>query len=123
MRSYDGKTAYAFRVLVLVTVLAAATDVTYGQVEDGNTIGGLDSKITVFPRRDRRELQGPDAEISTAAPESSVASFVDSINTNDAAFSVVVGQSRLLTLKQKISDEAGRSVIAIGDPSVADFQT
>jgi len=60
--------------------------------------------------------------VSAAALPSSVASFIDSMGTTDAAFSVVVGQSRILTLKKKLADQEGKSVIAVGDPTVADFQ-
>ncbi len=54
--------------------------------------------------------------------EASVGSFVESLKGNDAAFRVVVGQGRLLTLKQKIATEKASALIAVGDPSIADFR-
>jgi pilus assembly protein CpaC len=51
-----------------------------------------------------------------------VASFVESLGGNDASFEVVVGQGRLLTLKENLAI-AGKAkpVIAVGDPSIVDF--
>lgn len=50
-------------------------------------------------------------------------SFIDSLASNTAAFEVIVGQGRLLTLKQDIAVAGQPSpVIATGDPSVIDFE-
>ena len=50
-------------------------------------------------------------------------SFIDSLTTHDAMFEIVVGQGRLLTLKQDVAAPGKPSpVIAIGDPTVLDFQ-
>jgi pilus assembly protein CpaC len=58
--------------------------------------------------------EGPDA-----AP---TASFIDSLRGNDAAFEVVVGQGRLLTIKTDIASRKGTAVIAVGDPTVVEFE-
>jgi pilus assembly protein CpaC len=51
-----------------------------------------------------------------------VASFVENLGTNDASFEVVVGQGRLLTLKENLASPGKpRPVIAVGDPSIVDF--
>jgi pilus assembly protein CpaC len=51
-----------------------------------------------------------------------VSSFVENLGTNDASFEIVVGQGRLLTLKENLA-VAGKAkpVIAVGDPSIVDF--
>jgi pilus assembly protein CpaC len=51
-----------------------------------------------------------------------VASFVENLGTNDASFEIVIGQGRLLTLKENLA-MAGKAkpVIAVGDPSIVDF--
>jgi pilus assembly protein CpaC len=51
----------------------------------------------------------------------SVRSFIDSVSSNDAAFEVLVGQGRILTLKESLAVR-GKSlpVIAVGDPTVID---
>ena len=60
----------------------------------------------------------PVAPDPTAAP---VASFVAPLSRNDAVIEVFVGQSRLVTLKAELSDERGTGVVAVGDPTVIDF--
>lgn len=64
-------------------------------------------------------------EVSEAPTRSAaeVGQFLESLGTNDAAMEVLVGQGRLLTLKTSLV-AAGKSapVIAVGDPSVVDFQ-
>ena len=64
----------------------------------------------------------PIAERSRAA-----ISFIDSISKNDAMFELVLGQSRLIVLKDTlIDDDAAKkvpqSVIAVGNPDVVDFE-
>jgi pilus assembly protein CpaC len=51
-----------------------------------------------------------------------ISSFVENLGTNDASFEIVVGQGRLLTLKDNLAI-AGKAkpVIAVGDPSIVDF--
>src|SRR5262249_23505941 len=51
----------------------------------------------------------------------SVASFVDSLSRNDAAFEVIVGQGRILTVKEDLTRGKAPALIAVGDPSVVDF--
>ena len=54
--------------------------------------------------------------------EEAVTSFIDQLSSADALFEVIVGQGRLLTLKESLTAEGEDSaVIAIGDPNVADF--
>lgn len=115
--------AKAVGCFVAAILLSCLGQSAWGQIHsNGNTIGGLRSSLPVIPTRDARQMESADATLQIAAPNTAVGSFIDSISTNDAAFSVVVGQSRILTLKQGVADEDGNSVIAIGDPSVADFQ-
>lgn len=51
-----------------------------------------------------------------------MASFIDTLKANDAAFEVILGQGRLLTTKVDIATGEGTAVIAVGDPTVIDFQ-
>jgi pilus assembly protein CpaC len=49
---------------------------------------------------------------------------VDSLNCKDAAIEVFVGHGRILTLKADITEgNKGEPLIAVGDPTVADFRT
>jgi pilus assembly protein CpaC len=56
-----------------------------------------------------------------AAGPGSVSSFVDSLKGNDAAFEVKVGQGRILTVKDDLIAGGNQPLIAVGDPSVAEF--
>lgn len=63
----------------------------------------------------------PPATPRPATGEGSVGSFIDSLGTNDAAFEIVVGQSRILTTKVDIAAAPNPALIAVSDPSVVDF--
>lgn len=75
----------------------------------------------------------PPVEGKTAAPPSPIAvrksrtaeemqKLFRDLSRNDATISVILGQARLLTLKQDLVKKAGASpLIAVGDPGVIDF--
>jgi pilus assembly protein CpaC len=50
-----------------------------------------------------------------------VSSFVDGLKGNDATFEVVLGQGRILTVKEDLVVAGREGLIAVGDPSVIDF--
>src|SRR5262245_35685667 len=53
----------------------------------------------------------------------SVAEFVDNLSRNDGIFDVLVGQSRIITLKADLAAPGKRApVVAVGDPTVIDFR-
>jgi pilus assembly protein CpaC len=56
----------------------------------------------------------------TTGPNSTQ-SFVDSLKANDAAFDVIVGQGRILTVKDDLTVGRNQALIATGDPSVIEF--
>jgi len=54
-------------------------------------------------------------------------SFIDSLSRNDAMLEVVLGQGRMLVLKEELTppapeERAGQPLIAVGNPSVTDFE-
>jgi pilus assembly protein CpaC len=66
----------------------------------------------------------PRLKLSEPRPASgsrSVSSFVDSLKGNDAAFEVLVGQGRILTVKEDLAAGPNQPLIAAGDPSVIEF--
>lgn len=65
-------------------------------------------------RKWNTQRQGADAE--------PVSGFVESLKGNDAIIKLVVGQARLLTTKAPIVRKGDVAVIAVGDPSVTDFE-
>lgn len=59
--------------------------------------------------------------VRQGAERAPVASFVDSLQGSDAGFEVIVGQGRLLTLKADIAGKKGTGVVAVGDPTIVEF--
>jgi len=49
------------------------------------------------------------------------AAFIEPLRGNDAVIQVILGQTRLLTLKADLANEDGTGVIAVGDPTIVDF--
>jgi pilus assembly protein CpaC len=68
------------------------------------------------------------SKLPSAAQRSRAASsFIDSLSKSDAMFEVVMGQGRLLVLKNDLVQEdpqkqTGQAMIAVGDPSVVDYE-
>lgn len=61
--------------------------------------------------------------VDKAARPSPVGDFVDSLSQNDAGFEVLVGQSRILTVKTDLAVRGKpAALVAVGDPTVVDFQ-
>ncbi|MCH8839179.1 MAG: pilus assembly protein N-terminal domain-containing protein [Planctomycetes bacterium] len=50
-----------------------------------------------------------------------MAAFLDTLKGNDVAIQIVVGQGRMLTTRGPIATEAGDAMIAVGDPTILDF--
>jgi pilus assembly protein CpaC len=50
-----------------------------------------------------------------------VDAFVEPLQGNDAKFTVLVNQARILTLKQDITGGPNKPLIAVGDPTILDF--
>lgn len=72
-----------------------------------------------------QRLQQPLKQIPARGPRTAadVDSFISTLTSNDARFDVILGQGRLLTLKQDLAVPGKTSpLIAVGDPSVIDFE-
>jgi pilus assembly protein CpaC len=81
--------------------------------------------LPVVPQQEPRPAEGTNQKWQTIRPDANnapVSSFIDSLQGNDTAFQVVVGQGRLLTTKAPIANEQGVGVIAVGDPTIVDFE-
>lgn len=85
----------------------------FGSPIPGQTIGGFAPVAPLLPERPPRPQKGPEG----------VEAFLESISSHqpDAAFEVVLGRPRILTLKEPLGDEAGQTSISVGDPSILDF--
>ncbi|HUE74883.1 MAG TPA: pilus assembly protein N-terminal domain-containing protein [Pirellulaceae bacterium] len=78
---------------------------------------GFQPHLPVIPSR-----VAPSAERFSAA-----SSFIESLSRNDAMFEVVLGQGRMLVLKEDLAPpaapaDANQPLIAVGNPGVIDFQ-
>lgn len=97
------------------------------QTPDCERFDGIHPTLELVPFRNPRLSEGdtPDQQWRvdrTAEDNDPVASFLETLPRNDAAFEVVVGQGRLMTLKEDIIGREGTAVIAVGDPSIIGFE-
>src|SRR5262249_27670692 len=77
------------------------------------TISGFTQCLPPTPEKPPKPPAGAD----------SVPGFVEGLSSNDAAFEVVLGQGRILTLKENLAVPGKPPPqIAVGDPSVVNFQ-
>jgi pilus assembly protein CpaC len=83
------------------------------------------SNFQPVPLEESRPFASPgesDMNLSTARQDDeSVESFIRPLKGNDASIDVMLGQSRLLTLKKPLATEGRQAVVAIGDPTILDF--
>ena len=119
-------------MLVLVTVIAPA--IVFGQgglsVTSSAVTHGVDpsirqSTLPVIPYRVSRPFQGvgEDETFTQPTDQAPTASFLESVQSNDAAIEIILGQGRLLAIRQDwIGDSGGTAFIGIGDPSIIDFE-
>jgi hypothetical protein len=118
--------------LLAVVVLSLAINMAPAQEAaaipgDENTACPRPPRLPRVPLQSPRPAQGlkPDQKwrVSREGPEATpTASFLDSLKGNDAVFEVVVGQGRLMTFKDDISGPQGTGVVAVGDPTVLEFE-
>lgn len=113
--------------LLAAFAICLAWDFAVAQEPATKVIAGLQPTIPVVPTLSSRPAEGPgDKQHWRTQPtedeKKPVAEFLDSLKGNDAAIEVLIGQGRLLTTKEPIARERGTAVIAVGDPTVVDFE-
>jgi Flp pilus assembly secretin CpaC len=113
--------------VILVTALLLSANGSRAQTSSPELLGGLKPVIPTVPVEIHRPPEGPATDHRWRIERSDedglpTASFVDSLKGNDAAFHVVVDQGKLLTVKQPIASAEGRAAIAVGDPSIVEFE-
>ena len=97
-----------YRSLLMAACLLSATLVTTTWAQ---------SRSDSLPR-----IRPPRALSSKAPAEDEVRDFVDHVDRPSATIDVIMGQGRLITLKQDLAKPNKQSpVIAVGDPSILDF--
>jgi pilus assembly protein CpaC len=77
----------------------------------------------LIPAAPARPLLGP-GEVGFEVPQPSlpITAFLQAPQRSDAAIEVIVGQGRMLTLKKPMVTGQTSGVLAIGDPTVVDFE-
>lgn len=120
-----------FRLLAVIAVACAAVaSPAAGQMlppVGPDQIGGMPQVRPVVPIMPPRPGEGPGGRpawnTDRLVPESApTAGFLESLKGSDAAIEVVVGQGRILTTREPIAAEDGEAVIAVGDPTVIEFE-
>jgi pilus assembly protein CpaC len=101
------------RRLVLGAIVACLGPTLWAvaQTPPGPNQTGFPPTLPGLPQKPPRPAEGPEA----------VASFIDSLTSNDASFEVVVGQGRILTTKEDIAAGKTPALVAAGDPSIIDY--
>lgn len=113
----------------LCAILIAAAGVVMhvgaqGPGEPEPRIAGMPTLKPVAPVVAPRPGQTGDQPWKTGRGEDTepVSSFVDTLQGTDAAFQLVVGQSRLFTTREPIAKDGKTASIALSDPSVLEFE-
>lgn len=114
------------RFVFALVVIATPVGTLLAQTQAGNTVAGRQITLPVVPQRDPRSVVGPAAAdqwmTQRGDADRPVASFLEPLEGTDAAIEVIVGQGRLLTIKQPLAEGRGTAFIAAGDPTVIDFE-
>jgi pilus assembly protein CpaC len=112
--------AVAVGLIAAATVLATPA---WAQPPSPPNVGGLQPNVPVVPTAPGRAAEGTAAEqkfnLKPATPPTG--SFLDSLKGNDAAIEVIIGQGRLVQLKKSLASKKGTPNIAVGDPTILDF--
>ena len=95
-----------------------------GQANSANAPAPLNRNLSEISPSPQRPLVGPDADTQLNQNPSAepIGALLDSVKGNDATIRVTVGQGRLLTLKRDITSSDRSAFIAVGDPTVIDFE-
>jgi len=112
--------------ILLVTAVLLRPELAKGQSPAVRSSSGVHTTLPVVPHLEPRPSEGTAANqkwrtLRTDEERRPVADFLDTIKGNDASIEVIVNQSKLLTTKEPISREDGVAVIAVGDPTVLEF--
>lgn len=96
---------------------------TDGSPPTGKTAGtsGLPVQRPMVPQQSMRPLTSNRQEFNASRAGAPTSEFIQPVAGTDASIEVIVGQGRLLTMKKPISTESSAGVIAIGDPTILDF--
>jgi pilus assembly protein CpaC len=82
------------------------------------------TKINANPSPSQRESEIGDGSANKpgSGQPTRFNEFIGGISESDGAIELIVGQGKTVTLKKEISTEESVGVIAVGDPSIVDFE-
>lgn len=101
----------SLRMIAATAALFSAVGATTAWAQGQQLISGFEATRSVVPQRQPRPQGGPDG-IDAMLEASEI----------DADVEMIVGYSKLISLKKEIAGEGVQPVIAIGDPIVLNFQ-
>ena len=120
--SFAGKTCW-IGILCHLVMLAALHSPAYSQ---DNSLGGGPTIRNQVPTLEARPALSPleRRNLTTRGEDlESISDLLKNVNDADAMLEVVVGRSRVLTLQEPLAveDAGGIPVVAVGDPSILEF--
>jgi len=81
----------------------------------------LDVLLPVVPSLPMRPLSSPGNNFSVE-PRSPITSLIEGVTASDATLEIKLGSARMITTRQAIANEGGVALLAVGDPTVIDFE-
>lgn len=117
----------AFRCAWLAALLVLSQASSGRAQSSPGAIGGLKPTLPAMPSMDARPPEGNDpaerwTRLRPLEDNEPVAGVVAPMQGNDSAIEIIVSQGRLLTLKSPIVGGRRDAMIAVGDPTVIDFE-
>lgn len=64
----------------------------------------------------------PYEDVALPAENNASSSFIQNVSRHDSTLDIILGQGRLITLKDELSKDGTPAFIAVGDPSVIEFE-
>jgi len=90
---------------------------------DFNGTSGLPTIQPVVPQTALRPMVPPGQQaFANSGNSEPTSNFIEPISRSDAAIELIIGQGRMVTLKKSIAKEKIAGVVAIGDPTMVDFE-
>lgn len=123
-RNYKSATCIAVALTAAMIAFTQTSGYVVGQQPQNSGIGGFQVPRGTVPSTPIRPPTGPNPEQqwTSSQDQQPLATFVEPTMGSDADFEIIVGQGRLLPLRNPIDTQLGARAIAIGDPTVIDFE-
>src|ERR1043165_4915037 len=114
-----GATRVRFAVVITAAWLMMLLLLAAPALAQAQAPAGVNPMLPTIPSREARQTDG---DWGLKKEQAALPTFIESIKGNDAAIEVAVGEGRLLTTKHPVNANGGSRFIAVGDPSIVDFE-